>query len=308
MTVARGLGQSLEPAREHRFHAFGDSNRCDVIVPTVRSFPCEPMSDLGHEERIAFRLHMHRADELGRWHLAERILQEPAHRASAKASKRERVQTEARQLPQRSGQWVASVDLDVTIGADQEHLGPIQLTREKREQEQRRRVGPMQIVEHHHAGRLARGVPEVGADRIEEPKPCRLRIIVWSRRAIETHQRRKIGHAVLAELLSEHLDPRPERRRALLLVRAPPPDDEARPLRQRGQLFSGAGLADAGIPGEHHHRSRARRDVVEDTPEGGDFGIPAEKRHRLTRGSTLCESEDLSSSLPPQIYSGGFRA
>ena len=200
---------------------------------------------------------LHRPEELEGWRCSERVLQELSHGVLVETSELERAQAGTSELTQRLGERVVRVELHAAIGTEKEHRAPGQRSSEELEQKKSWWVGPVKIVEHHQHRCLAGNVLDESARSIEKAKPRRFRSVTVEVSGIETHQHGKVGHVASAELLAECLDPRPERRCSLGLVRLAPSDDKAFLLGNRGELLGHTGLADAGLADEHRSGSRA---------------------------------------------------
>ena len=67
-------------------------------------------------------------------------------------------------------------NIDLAIGAEDEHSRIAELVRDELQEEKRGRVGPVQIVEHQDERRPLGGGPEERRDRIEEVEPRVLRV------------------------------------------------------------------------------------------------------------------------------------
>src|SRR5215468_4735138 len=76
----------------------------------------------------------------------------------------------ADQPAKRVGQGVAPGNLAIAVGADEQQVGGLDLSGDKLQQEQRRPVGPVQIVEDHHDGLALRGRLQKRRDGVEEAK------------------------------------------------------------------------------------------------------------------------------------------
>ena len=76
---------------------------------------------------------------------------------------------------------------------------------------------------------------------------------------------------------ADHLQPRPERRRARLLVAAAPQHAHVAVLRVAGEHLGGAGLADPRLAGEHHDPALAGERLVEGGAERGELALAADE-------------------------------
>ena len=96
-------------------------------------------------------------------------------------------------------------------------------------------------------------------------------------------------------MLSERLDPGPERRCSFGLVGAAADDAEATCVGNQAQLFARARLTDAGLAGQHHHEPRPTVGFVQRRPQHRHLGVPADECHgglprcRSSRGGRVGE-------------------
>jgi hypothetical protein len=158
--------------------------------------------------------------------------------------------------------------VDVAIGGDHQQARPLvaELAGEKPQQVQRRRVGTVQIVEQdddrlRHAAAL-----EKSADAVEQPKARLLGGDCRGRRRrdplaqfgdqggdVASAGAELGGHArriAVVEAGPQHLHPRPEGGRALVLVAAAGRHSATARRGLAADLLGGAGLADARLAGE----------------------------------------------------------
>jgi hypothetical protein len=141
-------------------------------------------------ERRRHRLLQHVLGERRGLGLAERRDLELAQRARA-----------AKVGPQ-TAQRVVARQLVRTVGADDEHAQLRQRRGERAEQLERRRVGPLQVVEQHHGGPSLGERGERAPDRLE--------------------QRRAVTRDRLAELGQQHREVAPERAAPVQRIRHGP--------------------------------------------------------------------------------------
>ena len=158
-------------------------------------------------------------------------------------------------------------DLVIAVRADNQHAAALQFLAQKFEQRQRRRVGPMQIVDHEHERRLLGSFDEESADRIERAEtrlgrlrdhaPRRRRLFSTRRElrddACDVVQSGAHHHANFVRrrrvhVFAQYLHPRPVGRRARLLVAASPEHQCASILRGAREHFGTPRFADPGSP------------------------------------------------------------
>jgi hypothetical protein len=129
--------------------------------------------------------------------------------------------------------------------------------------EQRRLVGPVDVVEDDQQGLRTGGLDDRARDSVDDPEPVLRRCGVG---------RRNLGGVQC----TEHLAPRPERRRTLGVDAAPPGGGRLR--RAAGDLLCQAGLADARFPDDEHEPSVTRDRGLEPRLQLGQLQFPAEQR------------------------------
>src|SRR5262249_4306686 len=185
--------------------------------------------------------------------------------------------------------------LDVAVRADEEHAGVGELGRDEPKQEQRRRIGPVEIVEEHEQRGFDTEPPHCAPDRLEElePRVCRLRFggdpLSWHVLAEQRGERAIRGVVRLRLEAPEDLHPRPVRRRALRLVAAPPAHRDAERGGAYRELSRDAGLSDARLAHEEHESSLAADGPIERTHQTTELGLAADEqiaypgRHRQAR-------------------------
>ena len=79
------------------------------------------------------------------------------------------------------------------------------------------------------------------------------------------------------------MEPWPIKRRALQLVTPTPEDASATLFGWAGNFLRQAGLADACLPGQHHHTPPPCDRVVQGGVQHGRFSLAAEKNQMLNR-------------------------
>ena len=186
-------------------------------------------------------------------------------------------------------------ELGVAIVAEDEDALTAQFGRDVPEQEQRRLVRPVQVVEHDQQ----RGIGDVGAQqvrvRLEQPELRGVGVEDVGRRDVvrllaEAGEDARelgavagveaVGDAVEAELLRvavARLHPRPVGWGAGGLVGAPPDHATAAHACVGFELEAGARLADAGLADDHRDRAMARERLVEGGAQAVELGLPADE-------------------------------
>ena len=77
----------------------------------------------------------------------------------------------AHQFSQRLAQGVMAPHFDIPVGSNDQDPAATELPRHECQQQERRRVCPVQVIEDDEQGLVVRGVPEEGGDGIEEAIP-----------------------------------------------------------------------------------------------------------------------------------------
>jgi hypothetical protein len=214
-------------------------------------------------------------------------------------------------------QRMPPVHLGVPVDAHHHHQQPgtLQLPAREPQQGQRRRVGPVQIVQHQQQRPAGRRRPQEPGEAVEQPEAGRLRLDRRRRRQVRqaradgrhdlgdvggagAHllaQRRRVGGL---DVGADHLDPRPERGRALPLPAAAPQHQGTTRSRLGRQLLGQPGLADAGLAGHQHHPAPAGKGGVQVGGERGQLGLAADERGRHRGPPPLPQPNSISS--PPR--------
>jgi hypothetical protein len=231
--------------------------------------------DLAHEERVAFGLAMHRRDQRGRRREPGRTFDEACDVIDSQTSQREaRAEGLAQQRDEAGREGVFRCDLGVAIRAEHEQAAVAHLARQKAQQQQRRRICPVEIVEDEQQGACRGGVLEECRQRVEKAEACligRQRGWGWKDPEARAHVDEHLGHrrgsltklgqqrSPIAgpEVRPHDLDPGPERRRPGTLEAASPQHPQAAPPSAACQLLRRARLADSGLPRQQYHSPAA---------------------------------------------------
>ena len=201
----------------------------------------------------------------------------------------------ARQRAEGVAQRVLAVDLDVAVGAEHEQPPAPGKARHVAQHRHGPVIRPVQIVDHHHRGRAGRQRQEPLHHGVEQPHPLFVRLQrhrlgqIGEPLAQLRHQSRQRGGAEpevgpqglrrrAARVLAQRLGERPVRPRRLALVAAAP--EHRRPLgaRRLGQLLQRAGLADARLAFQQHHRAVAGAGVSQALAEPRQLRRAADER------------------------------
>ncbi len=275
--VAGRLAEPLEPAREHLAHALRHAGR--PRLPDLAQ-------DLLDEERVAAGLAPDRAGERSRRVGAEPRRDERVDVALPEAVERDAPhEAVAAQVGQQRAERRRRL---VRPGRGEDQHRPERGAREVAQQQQRRAVGPVQVVEHQEHGLPGRRARQQRCRRLEQAVALASRVARRGRaerrqpvglvgdEAAELGGERQ-GAQLLARAVSQV---RPQRlgerlvRRDRVLVGAAVEDGRPALVSRARELGRQAGLADPRLPGDHD-RAGVRRPAL--LPRGAD--------HPLRRGA-----------------------
>ena len=128
--------------------------------------------DFGQEEGIAFRLSRDGGDQPRRRRLAGGALDEAGHLVPAQALERQGLTVRlAHHFSADLYQWMVPVQPDVAVGADEEQPGIRACSGHEPEQEQRRDVEPVEILENEDQWLAARAGVETAGEAVEQAEP-----------------------------------------------------------------------------------------------------------------------------------------
>ena len=226
----RGAGQAREP----QFHGLVHAGR-DTLLAAAQ----QPR-DLLHEERVAAGPPVHAGRDLGRALLPHHVRDQVADRVRAEPGQRQhggpRRQRGQHRTRRRAGSWFG-----VAVAARDRHRPGGQAAGEEVEQQLRRLVGPLQVVEEQEQRLDPRLGQQQRGHLVEQPEPLGGRRVPDRLPAILRGPR---------DVQAEHphdLDPRPVARRALAGPAPAPGDPGATALRKVGRGREHRGLADARL-------------------------------------------------------------
>jgi len=186
------------------------------------------------------------------------------------------------QVGQQGRQRVVGRGVELAPGGEHEHPGGREPAGQEVEQLQRRRVGPLEVLQDHHQRPVVGGRQDDRGELVQELEAGRGRLGVGGRRG---GRPRQLGQEpgqcggvggqpaqprVLGDQGPEHLDPGPVGRRPLALP-APAPDHAgAGTLGVGGRLGGHRRLADAGLAGQQHQPTPAPGRVLHRPAELGE--------------------------------------
>jgi hypothetical protein len=207
-------------------------------------------------------------------------------------------QAEAR-APRRRGEGVGLCapghDLRVAVGGDEQHRRVDQLDDRELEQEQRRGIRGVDVVEHEQERLVGGGAADKRRRRVEEAEARVLRVVGLPLAGVLQERRQLAGRRMgLAHEGPQRLEPRPVGRRASRLPAAAPEDAGADGLGPAGELVGEPALAAAAIAGEDDEpppagpgigeRKLEERQLVLAPDEGPGGEAPGTARRDARRG------------------------
>jgi hypothetical protein len=160
------LGQARQPPADDVPYPLGDTEVSDVGVQDPPAFPLfdgprlgEVAHDLGHEERVAFRLPPHHPGQLLGLLIIEAVagggLDEGGDPGGVEARECQPLHSAvATELPQEVAHGVAAADVAVAVGDDDQEPQGFLGTQDVPQQQQRGLGRPMEIVEDQEDGRF----------------------------------------------------------------------------------------------------------------------------------------------------------
>jgi hypothetical protein len=201
--------------------------------------------------------------------------------------------------PCRGGQSPRRWGFSVTIGCDDQQTRGAEFAGHKPQEQQRCRIGGVQVVQDDQQRLGCRRTPQQPGDRIEEPKPGRGRLGRALRAAAFAGFLRKPGHqlgdgrgiwCVAAYPIgrrhperSKDLEPRPVGRRAATFPAAAPEDADIVCLCSGREVFGEHRLADAGFPGDEEQAPATTDGVFETGRQFGHLGVTTDEGERGLR-------------------------
>src|SRR5262249_52969839 len=295
------VAEGFESPADHLTAPHGDAGavageeRARIEIVT----PLEAAHDLPEEERIATRGPVHRRYQRARRDGAAVCLHEARHVVlleTAQGQVAARPGETAEETAERGG----AAHLPVPVRAQDEDRCLLQLAGEVLQQEQRRLVRGVEIVQHHGQGSLRRQGADDGLHGVEQQEPR----LVWTveRRALDGLSlvvRRLLCHlgnelsevregvsgvppeplaVAAAQRRAQHLDPGPVRRRTAALPAPPPEHGEAARGGVRGRLLGKAGLADPRLPADEVEGAAPRPGGVECAAQLGELPLATDER------------------------------
>ena len=198
----------------------------------------------------------------------------------------------AGKLRQRDGQRMAAIQLNVAVGAQHQDPGLTQLPGSKPQQQDRWRIGGVQIIQHEHQRLPGPGIAQERGHRVEQAEPGALRFHRRGRADIgqdlghlrhhlrdEGGARPQLRHQFLAANAADQgpqrLHPRPVRGCPAGLPAPPPHHLEPAIAGPRRRLIRQAALPDPGVSGQQEQPAAPAGRVVEPGQQLTQLAVPA---------------------------------
>ena len=172
--VARAGREPAEPLADHLADGGRDAERPRRIrrEPLELRFTREQADDLADEERVAAGVAQHRLDGGGRRVDPGRCGHEAREGLVSEAAQHEPLGVRMpRDRGQRGVQRVVGDDVEVAIGRDDDDGGAPEMRRQELEQEERRPIDPVDILEGDEDRVPARPADQRPRRRVEQPEP-----------------------------------------------------------------------------------------------------------------------------------------
>ena len=239
--------------------------------------------DLVEEEGVALGLAMQSAGDGGRDGVSRDRLDEPRDLGGGEAAQHQLAPPPSN-ARQRLGDRRIAARFGLAIGPHDDHRCVGELVGQEVEEQQRRLIGAVEILEHEQHGRRFRDPPEKGGRVLEEVKarrlglagrgcrlfvqmPAQLRHQSAERANPRLHLGRDPGSTAQARVRPEDLEPGPVRRPPLGLAAAAPQRTHAVPCRLAGELAGQPGLPDPGLASYEEERPTVRAKAGEAAQE-----------------------------------------
>jgi len=275
--VQTGVGEAGQAVADGLAHTERDA-RTDLRRGRVPAGHEEP-DHLAGEEGIASGASMHRCDQPRRGRGALQQRDEVGQIGFAETVQLELLAL-ARHVAEDARNGMVGWQLRVASGADDEQPRRPHLPRDEAQQQERRRVGPVHIVEYEDHGLMHRRAAQEGRDGIEEaearvrrPQGGRLRQLGESLAQVGNHLRDTCGACphdprqrraiAVPRIGADHFAPGPERRCPLAFPASRPEHCRAALARVAAQLIGYACLADPCFASQEPQTAAALARVVE---------------------------------------------
>ena len=277
--------------------AVRDPQAQDLRLAVEAALGAEQAHDLVDEERVALGRFVDRAhDAVGRAPSGD-ALDDRGDVALVQTAQRQPLAV-ADDVAERAGERRVQARLGLAIGPDDEDRRVAQVDRDEAEQEQRRLVGAVQVVEDQHEWAGRRRGPQERRDGIEELKArgvglARSDVRDGGRAQLGGHEIRDEareprgrlgaepgdgdGDLPLDRQAAQDAQPRPVRRRAAAVPRATPQDERAGLDGFSAELVGEGRLADARVAGDHEQPAAAPQGTAEAMAQLCELALAADE-------------------------------
>ena len=175
------VAQPGKPPADDGLHAFGDPEglACAIGRPAKASFIGEEPDEFADEQRIPLGLAMDRLGEtVGRtlrrskFDVARHLIHGQSRRIEALCGRH------AGDFGEQADPWVSGGQLTLPVDGQHHDAGVGQVHGHEPEQQQRRLVGGVEVVEDQDDGTVARGVPQQARERVEQLEAGAIGVVV----------------------------------------------------------------------------------------------------------------------------------
>jgi hypothetical protein len=183
----------------------------------------------------------------------------------------------AQDLRDRRSQRVAWGGVDIPVRTHNQHPGVADRAGDELEQQQRRLVGRVQVVERDKQRPVPGGGVEPRGGSLEQPEA---RALALDQRRLRSlgQQRRKVGLGCARIQRPQRLDPGPVGGCPAGLPAAADEHAHSAGARAHRQLVSEAALADPGLAGQQHEPPATRQCVLERSEQFGQLPLAADEQ------------------------------
>ena len=206
----RRLGEVGESPRDHVAHALGQTHplrqRCGGVAG-IGGSAClgQVARELDDEERVALGLLVDRPDQRIRRLGAAALARERGHVLAREPAEMEPLDGKiALEVGQRVRQRAGAVQLGVSVAGHHEQAVLLGRAQQVRQEQERRLVRPVEVVEQQHDRRVAPGLHEQGGEGVEQAEPreggIRRGAPAWRAGRVPGHLREQAPKLASAEL------------------------------------------------------------------------------------------------------------
>ena len=325
------VAQAGKPSADDGLHALGDPKglACAVGRPAKASFIGEQPDEFADEQRIPLGLAMDRLGETvgrtlrgGKLDVARHLMHGQSRRIEALRGRH------AGDFGEQADPWVSGGQLTLAIDGQHHDAGVGQVHGHEPEQQQRRLVGGVEVVEDQDDGTVARRVPQQARERVEQLEAGAIGVVVLQAgqlgedvadlrqdlremRSVRSDEPAKVVRLDVPQEGAHRLEPRPVDRRAARFPASPPGHTGTVVPRFGRERVREARLADAGLARQQHQATAAPRRACECGTQRGHlplaaeqrFAVAAQRRRRTPKVAPLDHvTSSHKSTVPSEAY------